>query len=272
MIEKKNSGLTLWCFKNLSRYKGIDHFVSTRMGGHSLQPYEALNLSFQVGDDPKRVLDNRKSLTETLKTPLTSLTIAEQVHDARVTVVTEEMGGKGSIRHEEAIANTDALITRQAGICLMVLLADCVPILLCDPVKGVVGAVHAGWKGTLQLIAQKTVTAIREEFGSSPEDVVAGIGPSIGPCCYEVGPEIVSKVEDVLENSQEIFKQTSSDGKGKLDLWKANLKQLVGAGVPKENIEIAGMCTSHHHDLFYSYRYEGGRTGRFGAGILLRDR
>ncbi|MBW1896590.1 MAG: laccase domain-containing protein, partial [Deltaproteobacteria bacterium] len=106
MIEKKNNKLTLLHFENLSRYKGIDHFVSTRTGGHSLQPYEALNLSFQVGDDPNRVLDNRKRLTETLGIPLASLTTAEQIHDARVTVVTEEMRGKGSIHHEEAIANT----------------------------------------------------------------------------------------------------------------------------------------------------------------------
>jgi len=270
MIEKKNNKLTLLHFENLSRYKGIDHFVSTRTGGHSLQPYEALNLSFQVGDDPNRVLDNRKRLTETLGIPLTSLTTAEQIHDARVTVVTEEMRGKGSIHHEEAIANTDALVTRQAGICLMVLLADCVPILLCDPSKGVVGAVHAGWKGTLELIAQKTVMAIREEFGSSPEDIVVGIGPSIGPCCYEVGPEIVSRVKDALGNTQDVLKQTSSDGKGQLDLWEANLKQLVRAGIPKKNIEMARMCTCHHHDRFYSYRYERGKTGRFGAGIVLR--
>jgi YfiH family protein len=271
MIEKKDDGLTLWCFENLSKYKGIDHFVSTRMGGYSLQPYDALNLSFQVGDDPKRVLDNRKRLAEALGTPLTSLTMAEQVHDARVAVVTEEMKGKGSIHHEEAIASTDALITRQREVCLMVLVADCVPVLLFDPSKGVVAAVHAGWKGTVQLIAQKTVMAIREEFGSSPEDIVVGIGPSIGPCCYEVGPEIVSRVKDVFGNSQDIIKHTSSDGKGELDLWKANLKQLVWAGIPKENIEIVGTCTSHHHDLFYSYRYESGRTGRFGAGIMLRD-
>jgi YfiH family protein len=271
MIEKKTDKLTLWCFENLSRCKGIGHFVSTRMGGHSPQPYEALNLSFQVGDDPKKVLNNRKRLTETLGIPFTSLTTAEQIHDARVTVVTEEMRGKGSIHHEEAIAGTDALVTGQVGICLMVLLADCVPVLLCDPSKGVVGAVHAGWKGTLQFIAQKTVMAIREEFGSSPEDIVAGIGPSIGPCCYEVGPEIVSRAQDLLGNTQDVVKQTSSDGKGQLDLWVANLKQLVRAGIPKENIEIAGMCTFHHHDWFYSYRYEKGRTGRFGAGIVIRD-
>jgi YfiH family protein len=270
MIEKNRNGLPLWHFKNLSACRGVEHFVSTRMGGCSLQPYDTLNLSFQVEDNPKCVLRNRGHLADGLGVSLSSLTTARQIHGSHITLVTGATRGRGSIDPEDAIADTDALITGEPGICLLVLVADCVPILLCDPSKGVIGAIHAGWKGTVQLIAKKTADAICREFGCSPESLVAGIGPSIGPCCYEVGPEVISRVEDVFGADPGILGQASPDGRRPLDLWQANLKQLLWAGIPERNIEMAKMCTSHHRNRFYSYRAEQGKTGRFGAGIVIR--
>jgi YfiH family protein len=152
----------------------------------------------------------------------------------------------------------------------MILLADCVPLLFYDPSKEVIGVAHAGWKGTIRLIAQATIRALEDHFGCSTQNIVVGIGPSVGPCCYQVGQEVVSQVEQVFETKQHSVINRSADGKGYLDLWEANLKQLLDAGVPEENIEIARTCTCHHHNVFFSYRYERGKTGRFGAGIFIR--
>jgi len=270
MIEKCVNSLTLWSFDNLSKYQEIGHFVSTRVGGHSSPPYASLNLSFQVGDDPQRVLKNRQRLAGALGIPLSNLTTAKQIHGCHVMVVSEPRRGNGATDYKGAIDATDAMVTNVPGICLMILLADCVPITLYDPTKRVVGVAHAGWKGTLQSIAQKTVQVFQEDFGSSPQDMVAAIGPSIGPCCYEVGPGVISQIEHLWGTRQRYVRKASWNGKGHLDLWEANLTQLVKADIPNNHIEIARMCTYHDPSLFFSYRHDRGRTGRFGAGIFLR--
>lgn len=112
--------------------------------------------------------------------------------------------------------------------------------------------------------------SLLEGFGSSPRDIIVGIGPSIGPCCYEVGPEVVAQVEKVLNNKKGPINNESPDGKGYFDLWEANKKQLVQMGIPEGNIEFAGICTYCNHNLFFSRRYQKGETGRFGAGIMIK--
>jgi hypothetical protein len=139
-----------------------------------------------------------------------------------------------------------------------------------DSAKKIVGAVHAGWEGTLGLIARKTVKVFQKHFGSSPEDMLVGIGPSIGPCCYQVGQEVISRAKRVFGTTQGCVGNESSEGRGYFDLWKANLEQLLQVGVPQKNIEIAALCTYDHPDLFFSHRLEKGKTGRFGAGIFIR--
>jgi YfiH family protein len=269
MIEKKINSLSIWFFENLLRYERIGHFVSTRNGGRSKAPYDSLNLSFNVGDDPEKVLKNRKLLTGTLGIPLTNLTTAKQIHDGHVKIVSDALRGKGSTNHKGAINATDAMVTNAPNICLMVLLADCVPILFCDPSKRVIGVAHAGWRGTLRFVAHNTVKVFREDFGCSPEDIVVGIGPSIGPCCYQVGREVVSRVEHVLGTGQDCIRHESANGRRYFDLWTANLKQLLQAGIPERNIELAKICTGHHPKLFFSHRHEKSKTGRFGAGIVI---
>jgi YfiH family protein len=270
MIEKKSNSLSVWFFENLLRYDGISHFVSTRLGGHSSPPYDSLNLSFNVGDDPEKVLKNRKLLAGTLGVSLTNLTTAKQIHNGHVKIVSEALRGKGSIDYKEAINGTDAMVTNVPNICLMILLADCVPILFYDPSKGVIGVAHAGWKGTLRCVAQNTLKVLREHFGCSPQDIVVGVGPSIGPCCYQVSQGVISEVEHVFGTKQGCIGNESADGKGYLDLWTVNRKQLLQAGIPEKNIEMAKICTCDHPDMFYSYRHEQGKTGRFGAGIVIR--
>jgi len=269
MIEKKSNSLSIWFFENLFRYGGIRHFVSTRIGGHSSPPYDSLNLSFNVGDDPEKVLKNRKLLARTLGIPLTNFTTANQIHDGHVKIVSEALRGKGSTDYKGAINSTDAMVTNVPNICLMMLLADCVPILFYDPSKRVIGVAHAGWKGTLRFVAQNTLKVLRDHFGCLTQDIVLGIGPSIGPCCYQVGQEVLSQVERVFGIKQDCIRNEFIDGAGYLDLWTVNRKQLLQAGIPEKNIEMAKICTCHHPNLFYSYRYEKGKTGRFGAGIVI---
>ncbi|HET6454111.1 MAG TPA: peptidoglycan editing factor PgeF [Armatimonadota bacterium] len=170
-------------------------------------------------------------------------------------IITESDKGQGAFNYETALDATDAMITNIPGICLMVLLADCTPILLYDPMQRAVAAAHAGWKGTAKQIGRKVVEAMRDSYGCRPEDIIAGIGPSIGPCCYEVGPEVISQFDADLVHDR-----------NHLDLWEGNRRQLTEAGV--RSIEVAGICTKCNHDRFFSERHTPG-TGRFGAGIML---
>jgi polyphenol oxidase len=147
--------------------------------------------------------------------------------------------------------------------------ADCVPLLLYDPVGGAVAAIHAGWRGTVSKIVSRTVEAMRENFGTNPADLVAGIGPSICPEVYEVGEEVILAAEQAFGSVTELV-QPTKPGKGLFNLWEANRMQLLSAGIRAENIELAGMCTYQGSDQFFSARKSGNRAGRFAAGILLR--
>jgi len=269
MIERKKGSLTILFFETLMKYREIRHFVSTRTGGSSKSPYNSLNLGLHVGNDPEQVSHNRTRLVNAMGIPLNQLTTARQIHSGNVSIISEEMRGKGCIHHQEGIKSTDAMVTNIPDICLMVLVADCVPMLFYDPARRVIGVAHAGWRGTLQYIAFNTVKTMEKAFSSSPRDIIAGIGPSIGPCCYKVGQELIAQVEEVFHRKNEYIGNESKDGEGYFDLWKANLDQLLDAGIERENIEMAELCTCHNPDLFFSYRHQRGDTGRFGVGIAM---
>lgn len=267
MIEIQTDTIRLLGFENLSAYKDIKNFITTRTNGFSSKPYHSLNLGLHVSDDPAKVNSNRLRLAAEVGMPLNCFTFAKQVHGNTVTVVKSKMKGMGMTEYESAIDSTDAMVTNSEDTCLMILVADCVPVLFYDPVKRVVAAVHAGWKGTASKITSSVVEVMTSEFGSSPDDILAGIGPSIGPCCYEVGTEVITEIERTLD---EDFISRKSGDKGHLDLWEANRRQLLESGIPDSSIEVAGICTCCNTDTFYSHRCEG-ETGRFGAGIFLRN-
>ncbi len=266
MIEKHANTVPLWSFQNLLPFKEISHFISTRNGGFSKPPYDSLNLGFHVGDNPETVLKNRQHLASALGIPLDNFTTARQVHGGNVVTVTKP---GGSFHNGTAIAETDAMVTNVPNICLMVLQADCVPMLFFDAEKKVIGATHAGWKGTLSKIAQNTVLTLQERFNCLPKDIYVGIGPSIGPCCYEVGSEIISKVKKSSDVYKGYISAMISENKGYFNLWEANKRQLIQMGIPEKNVEVAQICTRCNHDQFFSYRYQQKETGRFGAGIML---
>ena len=165
------------------------------------------------------------------------------------------------------IPATDALITDTPGIALMLRFADCLPVLFYDPVRRAIGLAHAGWRGAIKGIAARTVVAMMEAYGSRPADIVAGLGPCIGPCCYQVGADVIASVKAGFNHWRGLL-QSQGDGSVHFDLWEANRRQLTEMGV--EEIEVIQICTACRTDEFFSHRAEGGRTGRSAVMLGMR--
>lgn len=270
MIEVTFGSITVLSFERFAGFSEIRHFVSTRLGGCSSPPFESLNIAFHTADEPAHVLENRRRLLVHLGIPLERLTTAKQVHGNRVTVVTSDTRGSGACDYDSALEATDALITNVPNTCLMVQVADCLPILLYDPANRAIAAIHAGWRGSAKLIALRTVRAMVDHFGCQPKDIIAGIGPSIGPCCYEVGPEVVGKIREAMGALDGLAKASPSSDRFYLDLWEVNRRQLIESSIQEQNIEVARICSCCKSALFFSERSCKG-TGRFGAGIMLTE-
>ncbi len=238
------------------------HAFTGRQGGVSTGKITGLNLGFRVEDDPASVMENYRLVGEDLGLPLENTVLAKQTHTNHIRIVTREDAGKGLFR-ESDITDTDGLMTKERGIPLVVFSADCVPILLYDPKTPAIAAIHAGWRGTEKAIAKNVVAMMQEHFGSDPKDILAAIGPSIGPCCFTFG-------EDATEHFPQKFCKPLSQGKFLVDIWSVNREQLLTQGVLPEHIDISGLCTVCHQDKFYSYRTHREHTGRQGAIIMLR--
>lgn len=235
--------------------------VFTRRGGVSPHPWAGLNLSGTVGDDPQSVRENRRRALTALDRDPYSIYDVWQVHGVHVTIA--EAPRPPEIPHPQA----DAILTDKPGVTLLMRFADCVPVLLHDPVRKVVGIAHAGWMGTVRGAARAAVEAMQTRFGSRPNDIQAAIGPSIGPDHYRIGPDVVAQVRQAFGVDAPDLLEVR-DGSTYFDLWTANRLVLEGAGV--EQVEVAGLCTACHTDDWFSHRAERGRTGRFGAIIALR--
>jgi YfiH family protein len=188
-----------------------------------------------------------------------------QTHSGTVRIIANSFFGLDEDERKRFLAQTDAVITNIPEACLAVKTADCVPVLLFDSKRKVVAAVHAGWRGTAQNIVSKTIQCMTEEFGTEPSDLFAGIGPSISPEIYEVGVEVWKQFETTFYHPI-----SGKDDKRLLDLWSANFHDLINAGVPAGQIEIARICTLADPVHFFSARRDGAKTGRMATGIMLR--
>jgi YfiH family protein len=243
--------LDLFHFSRLSEVPGITHAITTRFGGVSSGRCESLNVSYSVGDSPANVDENLRRAAEVVGSRRDDLFAAYQVHGREVTLVDGETPPG---------PRCDVLITGSPDKTLMLRFADCTPVLLGDPQRKVVALAHAGWRGSAVRAAGAAVSALVDAFGSHPPDLVAGIGPAVGPCCYTVGDEVVAAFSDRPHLIQD----------GRLDLWEANRQALTEAGVPDEQIELAGVCTRCESERFFSHRANGGQpAGRFAALIKL---
>ncbi len=242
--------------------EGITQAVFTRRGGISPKPWETLNMGGTVGDDPERVRSNLDLALKALGRKPDSVYDVWQVHGANV-VIAETVRQK-----ETPHLQADAILCNKPGVTLMMRFADCVPILLHDPVKKVIGIAHAGWKGTVTGTVRAAVDAMKAQFGSRPANILAGIGPSIGPDHYEIGPDVAARVRQAFgKDSSGLL--VEKEAALYFDLWKANSLTLRLMGV--EQIEVAGLCTVCNLEDWYSHRAEKGRTGRFGAIIALNN-
>ncbi|MGC3943533.1 MAG: peptidoglycan editing factor PgeF [Chryseolinea sp.] len=250
------NGLSLWEFDSLATRGAVRHFVTDRNTNPQGEPF---TLSYSSTPDKALVVNNRRLLAEAMKVDERALYLPSQVHKTRIVHVTPATT-------KEELLETDALITTHPGICIAVMSADCVPILLLDTRNNVVAAVHSGWRGTVAHILEKTLSEMNEHYGTTGEDIVAGIGPSVSQESYEVGEEVITAVQAAFDTHSQLLVHTTLQ-KARLDLWNANRHQLLGFGVPEEQIEISNLCTVIHNHAFFSARK--GDAGRFAAGIVL---
>ena len=223
---------------------GADAAVTARGGGVSSGPYATLNLSLSVGDDPVRVLENRRRLAAAVGADPGDFVFARQVHGAGVRIVGDADRGSGAVTLDDAIADTDALVTATPGVVLAILTADCVPIVLHDPVAGVLACVHAGWRGTVARVPAAAVVAMAT-LGSRPSDVIAGLGPAVASARYQVGPDVHDAVTRALGPAAAYFirPDLTTPGRWLLDLWAANRHVLREAGLPDSQIHTTTLPT-----------------------------
>lgn len=254
-------GIRYYTFDSLND-KSLIHAVFTRQGGLSPAPWSSLNVGGLRGDDPQRVYQNRVRSFKLMDRDPESVYDVWQVHSTDVIWTTGRRAS--SVRHRKA----DAILTDRPEVTLFMRFGDCVPILLYDPVREVIGLVHAGWMGTTSGILREAIAAMQGAYRCHPEDIQAAIGPSIAVHHYEVGQEVVEKVEESFGVLAEEF-LVRNGGRMYFDLWKANHYQLEKMGVGQ--VEVAGICTACNLEDWFSHRGEQGKTGRFGVLMALRD-
>lgn len=258
----------------------IQHGIFTRLGGVSEGQWASLNLSRSTGDMAEPVSENRRRSFDALGLKPEHSVTSWLVHGNAVRVVSHEDMG-------EDLVHADAMVTQARGLALTLRFADCVPVLFHDPVKGAIGIAHAGWKGIVNGVLPETVRTMQRAFGSCPQDIVAGVGPCIGPDKFEVGEDVAAQIQGAVRtpvvrwsdeemrgwgDSHPVTRSpvhpfTPSSAKPRVDLWKAAESQLKDAGVGQ--VEVAGICTASSTHEWFSHRAEQGKTGRFGAVMVL---
>ena len=262
LVEK--GGILAYISPGFKKYPNINHFFSTRKSGVSSGAYESLNLSWRRNDLIENIKTNYSLACGAFGMDWGEIVFAEQTHSDHVSYVTFDDRNKYEL-NKRLVSDTDALITDQKGLILTARTADCVPILIYDP-RGAIAAVHSGWKGTLNNISGKTIAAMKVRFGSEPSKLIAAIGPSIGPCCFEVGNDVAAKF---AENGYHNAIKENEDKNPSIDLWSCCIEQLLESGLMPETITLAGVCTSCRGDLFFSHRRDKGNTGGMAAFIQL---
>ena len=258
MLVKTIDSSTVLQFPNLVNCSNLWHGIFTRRGGMSRGPFQGLNVSFLVGDKNDIVLRNRKTVARCAGSR--RLFFVRQVHGAQVLVLSED---KTSLLDNSASLTppvSDAMVTDLQGTSLVIQAADCQAVLLYDPIRRVAANIHAGWRGSVMNIIGRTIAVMKTAFGSRPVDIIAGIGPSLGPCCAEF-----TNYQHEIPRQFWAYKMDHNH----FDFWSLSKDQLCLAGVPMARIHVSSMCTKCRTDLFFSYRQEK-TTGRFAAVIGLK--
>ncbi len=258
---------------------GITAFSSTRQGGYSEGNYSEFNMNCYCGDDPSAIARNREALCQLLGIGGDRLVMPHQTHETRVACIDRHFLSLSDGQRREALEGIDALMTNETGVCIGVSTADCIPLLLCDTEHGAIAAVHAGWRGTVNRIAQKTVETMTQAYGTRPSQLKAQIGPGISLDSFEVGQEVYDAFQQAGFDMAAISRrypamgertQTEPAEKWHIDLPECNRLQLLQAGLPSEAVGLSGICTYRQYHAFFSARRLGIRSGRIFTGIMKR--
>lgn len=260
-------------FPVLSQIPNLLHGFSTRLGGVSEGIFSSMNLGHDLApyaDDPSNIEENYKRICESIGMNPKTIVISKQVHKTNILRVDEKDCGKGLFCPRD-FDEIDGLITNTPNVTLVTKYADCVPLYFVDPVKKAIGLTHSGWRGTVKKIGKITVEAMKEQFGSNPDDIIAVIGPSICKDCFEIGEEVAVEFRYAFQEQINLILFPKDNGKYLCDLWAANRSVLVEAGLESENIHISGVCTACNTDLLFSHRILGSSRGSLGAFLAIKE-
>ena len=270
MIQTQNNGVYPVSYQNLTIYRvhtfdlypQVQHAIFTRSGGVSQRPFDTLNLSISVGDQKQAISKNVQIACGVVGISPTQTVSCHLVHGADIITVNKT-------NWQQVMGQADGLITGEPDTYLFMRFGDCAPLIFFDPTQNAVGLTHAGWRGTMKNAAGATVQAMIKNLGCVAQNIIAVIGPSIGPCCYEVGPEVMRAAEKAFDRPGSFFiRRNGRADRAHFDMWAANQRQLAEAGV--EQIIQSKLCTACRTDEFFSHRAEKGNTGRFGVIIGLK--
>ncbi|MCH5256530.1 MAG: peptidoglycan editing factor PgeF [Lachnospiraceae bacterium] len=270
-MKRNTSGeaeyLTFPLFENTGL---VRHLFSTRLGGASSGIFSSMNLSYTRGDNKEAVDENYRRIAALLGCEISDIVCSDQTHTTNVRVVDDKDRGKG-ILYPKDYTDVDGLITNVKGIVLATFYADCVPLFFIDVRNKAIGLSHSGWRGTVGRMGAVTIDAMRKEYGTKPEDILAAIGPSICWDCYEVSEDVAEAFRNEFSKAGQSEQLLLSKGKGKyqLDLWRANQIILEEAGVLPEKIQVTDICTCCNPDYLFSHRASQGKRGNLGAFLGL---
>lgn len=270
MLVKEKNGVAYLSYSSFEKIPQVVHGFSTRLGGVSQGMYSSMNLSFARGDDEEAVRENYRRISRAIGFLPEDIVTSDQTHTANVRVVTEKDRGDG-ITKPRSYKDVDGMITDVPGLVLATFYADCVPLFFVDPIHKAVGLSHSGWRGTVGKIGAVTVEKMEKTYGSRREEIYSAIGPSICQKCYEVS-------EDVIEEFRKAFPSKDWDslfykkenGKYQLDLWEANRKIMVDAGIREDHISMPNLCTCHNPEFLFSHRASKGKRGNLAAFLGIK--
>lgn len=268
-MSRLNNNRSLLLYDMLASGSGVTAFSTTRIGGCSKGRYASFNCSPYCGDEPLAVRENMFRLCDMLPSIPIGWVIPHQVHGTKILAVDERFLSLSQQERTERLEGIDALITDKPGYCLCVSTADCIPVLLYDEKRKVVAVVHAGWRGTVAYIVEKTIRRMCDQYGSSPENIIAAIGPGISLEAFEVGVEVYEAFLEAGFPMEKVARWYRPSSRWHIDLWEANKWQLQRCGIVCEHIELSGVCTYLQCDDFFSARRLGIQSGRILSGIML---
>ncbi len=267
-IKNKDNELIYYTIESFEKTNLVRHGFSTRLGGKSEGHLKSLNLGLKKNDTRENIIENYKIFTKSLGIDMENLVLTDQVHENNILEVDERDRGKG-ISKETDIVAIDGFVTNKKAVALVTFYADCVPLFFLDPVKKAIGLSHAGWKGSVNKIGKNTINKMIQAYGSDPKDILIGIGPSIGRCCFEVGKEVIDKIAENFKEAENYYYK-KDNGKYMLDLWELNKDQFLDMNIREENITVSNICTKCNKDTFFSHRADKGKTGSLAAIMELK--